>query len=283
MATDEGPSVAPTLSEDEATLARYAEQLGDAFAAVAGVWLRRLVEARSPGLPTDAEVSAQLDAGAVTAESELRQLLLMDIADQPSGPLEILRRAVRFPTEVLISRGVATTARDEFSINNFPDDVYHLTPASFSDIDPSLHEPGLMWGAAKAHVHFRRRREAAEPVAVAPTQSEGVGTHAERSDTAGHITALSVDLMDRSKIGAVFPEAVFVRSPAKLVQAAVGASLVLVDLARLNDPAALLGIDARVVAFGSHVDDEALAVAKSMGAEALPRSVFFRRLENGDL
>ena len=37
---------------------------------------------------------------------------------------------------------------------NFPDDVYDLSPATFADVDPALHEPGLVWGAAKAHVHL---------------------------------------------------------------------------------------------------------------------------------
>ena len=97
------------------------------------------------------------------------------------------------------------------------------------------------------------------------------------------VVALSSDLMDRSKITAAYPDAVIVRSPAKLVQEATSATLVLVDLARLNDPAALLAIDAPVVAYGSHIDDAALAAAEAAGAEALPRSVFFRRLESGDV
>ena len=33
-------------------------------------------------------------------------------------------------------------------------------PATFADVDPALHEPGLVWGAAKAHVHLARRRAA---------------------------------------------------------------------------------------------------------------------------
>ena len=41
---------------------------------------------------------------------------------------------------------------------SFPDDPYDLTPGSFADVDPSLHEPGLVWGAAKAHVVLARRR-----------------------------------------------------------------------------------------------------------------------------
>ncbi len=33
---------------------------------------------------------------------------------------------------------------------------------SFADLDPALHEPGLVWGAAKAHVFLRHRREAGQ-------------------------------------------------------------------------------------------------------------------------
>jgi hypothetical protein len=101
--------------------------------------------------------------------------------------------------------------------------------------------------------------------------------------TSDRVVVLSSDLMDRSKIEAAFPDAVFVRAPAKLVQEATSATLVLVDLAQLNDPAALLAIDARVIAYGSHVDEAALTAAKEAGAEALPRSVFFRRIEAGEL
>ena len=36
--------------------------------------------------------------------------------------------------------------------------VYDLAPANFADVDPALAEPGLLWGAAKAHVHLARHR-----------------------------------------------------------------------------------------------------------------------------
>jgi len=97
------------------------------------------------------------------------------------------------------------------------------------------------------------------------------------------IVVLSVDLMDRSKISTAFPDAEFVRSPAKLAQAATDATLVLVDLAKLNDPAALLAVTARVVGFGSHVNEAQLVAAEAAGAEAMPRSVFFKRLESGKI
>jgi hypothetical protein len=68
-----------------------------------------------------------------------------------------------------------------------------------------------------------------------------------------------------------------------LVQRAAAADLVLVDLGRLHDLTVLTAIEARVVGFGSHVDDAQLAAASDAGAEALPRSVFFRRLADGAL
>jgi len=97
------------------------------------------------------------------------------------------------------------------------------------------------------------------------------------------IVVLSTDLMDRSKISAALPDAKFVRSTDKVVEMATQDTLVIVDLGRLDDPSILATIDARVIAFGSHVNEEPLAAAAATGAEALPRSLFFRRLETGSL
>ena len=80
------------------------------------------------------------------------------MADQTSNPLAIVRRAVPFPTRVLASTGMPEVVRDEQAQRLFPDDIYDLVPASFGDLDPSAHDPGLRWGAAKAHVMLRRRR-----------------------------------------------------------------------------------------------------------------------------
>ena len=70
----------------------------------------------------------------------------------------MVRRAVVYPTAVLRGAGVPPVVRDADAEARFPDDDYDLTPAAFADLDPSLHEPGLVWGAAKAHVHLARRR-----------------------------------------------------------------------------------------------------------------------------
>jgi len=214
----------PTLADDEAALARYAAQLADAVAAVVDHWLMRLVAEHAPQLAQDDVVATELGQIATQATNDLRELLALDIAEQSVGPLEILRRAVSGPNRLLAQAAIQAPVRDEFSRTNFPDDTYDLTPPSFAAIDPSLHEPGLVWGAAKAHVHLRRRREpqsGAKPLTV---------------------LALSADLMDRSKISAAYPEASFVRSVDKLVERAGDADLVLVDLGRVDDPAALSAI-----------------------------------------
>ena len=42
----------------------------------------------------------------------------------------------------------------------FPDDAYGLTPTTFLDFGQTAHELGIAWGAAKAHTHLSKRREA---------------------------------------------------------------------------------------------------------------------------
>jgi CheY-like chemotaxis protein len=97
------------------------------------------------------------------------------------------------------------------------------------------------------------------------------------------VVALVPDLMDRSKVRAAFPEAALVARAEQLVEAASGADLVLVDLQRPGVLETLTawkteGGNTRVVGFASHVEGEVLAAAEHAGVEALPRSVFFRRL-----
>lgn len=93
--------------------------------------------------------------------------------------------------------------------------------------------------------------------------------------------AVTPDLMDRGRVDAGYPgDAVHLRFDDAIERAAPG-DLVLVDLARAGDLAALVATGARVVGFAPHVDDGTLAAAEAAGVEALPRSVFFRRL--GDL
>jgi hypothetical protein len=156
----EGPSEA-----DLAALAGYAAALADGVEAALPRWVERSVEqvhvarlARRP--PAEVRADAARAGLAATAEiaPRVRDLLELDIDEQPTGPLAILRDAVVFPTRVLSDAGVPPVERDAFAQRQFPADVYDLSPTGFADIDPELHEVGLVWGAAKAHVHLSRRR-----------------------------------------------------------------------------------------------------------------------------
>lgn len=144
----------------------YANALADAAEDALPRWVVRSVERTLVAYrgAADPEVmSAAAEAGARARDElmpRLRALLEQDVDEQRTNPLSILRGAVAYPTAVLRSAGVPGVVRDEFDERAFPDDDYGLTPASFAELDPALHEPGLAWGAAKAHVHLSRRKAA---------------------------------------------------------------------------------------------------------------------------
>ena len=108
------------------------------------------------------------------------------------------------------------------------------------------------------------------------------------------VVAFVPDLMDRSKVRARFPGATLVPTAAKLAEAvgraaeAGGSVLVIVDLGRPGVLDAVRELRwhrraAATVGFASRVDETTLTTARDVGVEALPRSVFFRRLGQGDL
>lgn len=154
----------PDPSDDAARLAELAGVLADAVDAALGPWVVRSVaavaDAWQPGLaPQLARAAAEAGEQATRdVGARVRALLATDVDQQATGPLAVLRDAVRYPTAVLAAAGVPPVARDEFAERAFPDDAYGLAPAAFADVDPTLHEPGLVWGAAKAHVVLARRR-----------------------------------------------------------------------------------------------------------------------------
>ncbi|MGH9049495.1 MAG: hypothetical protein ACRDY4_07195 [Acidimicrobiia bacterium] len=88
--------------------------------------------------------------------------------------------------------------------------------------------------------------------------------------------ALVSDLMDRSRISTAVPDVAF----ASEADACAGAELVIVDVGGHADAVAgvrRLAPAARIVAFGRHDNPEALARARSDGADvAVARSRFFR-------
>ena len=107
--------------------------------------------------PADGEISAlALEAAAACTTrivEALRALFALDPRDQHTTPLEVVRTAVREPTDVLRAAGVAEVARDDFDVRAFPDDRYNLVPRTLGDLgDPELGPLQLEWGLAKVAV-----------------------------------------------------------------------------------------------------------------------------------
>jgi hypothetical protein len=143
-----------------------AKDLIEAVDRVIPGWIERLVEdtARQRGHPVDRELIEAARAAGERARAavadELGRLLGLDVDEQRSNPLTVLRSAAGHATDVLRTAGVPQPSRDDFARRAFPDDVYGLAPATWADVDPSLTEPGIVWGAWKAAtVLDRRRRE----------------------------------------------------------------------------------------------------------------------------
>lgn len=151
---------------DDQLLARYAQGLADAVERALPGWVasavaRRLDRVPAERLGDDFERRVD-DAGRAAADDvgvRVRELLQLDIDEQWTNPLTLIRTAIRYPTELLRAIGAPPAPRDEQAVRFHPDDVYDLTPASFAELGPEVHDLGLSWGAAKAHVHLRRRRE----------------------------------------------------------------------------------------------------------------------------
>jgi hypothetical protein len=92
------------------------------------------------------------------------------------------------------------------------------------------------------------------------------------------VYAVVPDLMDRARIDEAIL-GVHHTTIGAIGSLATDGDVVLVDLRRAGPAVALaVATGARVIGFGPHVDDEVLSAAATAGCEALPRSVFFRRL-----
>ncbi|HEX6595944.1 MAG TPA: hypothetical protein VF045_03360 [Acidimicrobiales bacterium] len=264
----------------------HATALADAIEAALPGWVERSVRLRLGG-PTGQVETAAAEAGRQAASEvggAVRRLLEADIDEQATTPLALLRGAVRYPTAVLRAAGVAPVPRDAVQERLFPDDVYDLAPASFADIDPSLLEPGIRWGAAKAFVHKQRH-------------GGGAPAMPERKKVVAYVP----DLMDRSKVASSPADVTFVNRPADLAAKAaeMEADLIVVDLTRpgvvdqlpalrgpnaetgLRGPNAAPALGATVIGFANHTNREAMDAALAAGADqVMARSAFFARLDD---
>jgi hypothetical protein len=154
------------MNDDDRALASYGEELVRAVESSLGDWIESCVHSvlRDQGGTIDEQTATLIRAARLVATrdvvAELRVTLALDIDEQRKNPLSILRAAVRYPTQVLRTVGAQPVERDSFDQQSFPDDEFALTPAAFADFGPAVHDAGVVWGAAKAHVHLQRRRGA---------------------------------------------------------------------------------------------------------------------------
>lgn len=154
------------VETDDDLFNRYGSDLASAVEAALPSWVRASVERLLPPGSLSVEAARKLDeeieaAGRAAVNDvgrRLRDLLGRNLDDQWTNPLSILRTASVYPTSILDAHGIAPVERDRHARRIHPDDVYDLTPGSFADFGPEVNERGISWGAAKAHLHLKRRK-----------------------------------------------------------------------------------------------------------------------------
>jgi hypothetical protein len=149
-------------SDDEEQFLLYGNELAEALRAAIPGWVERAVVRRvqETGRPVGDDLVVLARAAGADAAADIGDrvaaLLARDVDEQTISPLSLVRAGVPYPTAVLRHVGIPPVRRDPFIEERFPDDVYDLAPASFADVDPSLTDLGIRWGAAKAYVHRKR-------------------------------------------------------------------------------------------------------------------------------
>ena len=102
------------------------------------------------------ELDRTVDGATEIALAHLAELLATDVDRQRTTPLSVFREATAPVAAFLRERGVHPPPTTPMSPAG---DEFQLEPATWSDIDPALHEPGLTWGAWKAMTVLARRRD----------------------------------------------------------------------------------------------------------------------------
>jgi hypothetical protein len=147
----------PDSASDEETFARLGADLADGVMASVGGWIENCL-ARFGLTVSPAELEDATGQALAIIETPLRALLRADIDQQRGTPLTIIRQAVVVPTAVLRALGVEPASRDPFDAQQFPDDIYALSPANFAELHETLQETGLRWSVAKAYLHRQRHQ-----------------------------------------------------------------------------------------------------------------------------
>ena len=156
-----------TLTDSE-RFAAYGSDLAAAVEQAVPGWIRRAVYWHLGDRVADESfdreaLDRRLDdigqAAAGNIGGRLRQLLQRDVDEQWTNPLSIIRSVVHYPTEILNDYNVPGPDRWIEHVRMFPNDTYDLTPANFAAFGDDVHQCGIRWGAAKAHIHLQRHKK----------------------------------------------------------------------------------------------------------------------------
>lgn len=145
-------------ANDEAKFLEHGQQLHRAVSGAIRPWLDALIESRVSGSSLTTELAETLDGITTAVDRSIAELINADVEKPLSGPLERIRREVEPLNDVLDRLGVSPPHRDPVDVQMRPGDRHALGPMTFRDLGDDVHEAGITWGAAKAHLHLQRRR-----------------------------------------------------------------------------------------------------------------------------
>ncbi len=248
---------AATIAVHEAMLHAYAPHIARRLGAL--------------GVPLT-DVADAVDVGQRWLAVAYREQRELPPTEQRRSPLELFQAACAFPTERLDELGVEYPDRDEVTESALPGDVFDLAPASSQELGDDVWKVHVAWGVARAAV-------------VAGVVPRGAVEPERR--TVG-VAVVTSNLMDRTRIvdtaAAAGLSTVVWRNPGAVEQG-LATSDPIVAFLDLEHAAAddivrmLAGAGVRTIAYGPHVDDIAMARARSLGArDVVPRSRLFRKL-----
>ncbi len=142
-------------ADDAAAVVGFGEALAGLVLDVFPRWVAHTV---SEHFGTDLTNGAE-DAGGRARDSlrgPLMNFFSLDIDEQRTTPLSIIRAHMVVVTEYLTAQGIRPVERDEFDTRSHPADLFGLGPFAWIDFGEDVHVAGLQWGAAKAFVHRQR-------------------------------------------------------------------------------------------------------------------------------
>lgn len=146
------------MERDDEKFHAYGQQLLTGVSSSIRGWLNTTISNRLGEATFDHDLQRELEQVSCDVEQSITTLVNADVDEPLSGPLERIRRAVEPLNDALENRGAPQPARDPVEAAMRPADQYALGPMTFRDLGDDVHEAGIAWGAAKAHLHLQRRR-----------------------------------------------------------------------------------------------------------------------------